>query len=278
MKLDLLCPIYWLDERFFYNNVKSWIKELPLKKIILGINNPNLDLSPNIFEEKDILSQDLEYINQLHLKTLGGCLIDLIKRVETKWFVFVHSDAFITPYAFEIMKNYMKPNVGIIESERYHWDGTTSYIFGKYIIPIYTFDNYYNHNRAYSGFQIFQKKAIQSIIDKIEDDYIYRNEDLIFQYECIMNQFEYHKTLAMHIHQTFNKKWTFPEHKANLMQVKGLIKYTEPLPQITKEVFLNVLTYLKSNKIINIYKILKFCDKFKKKYWKKLILKEWDEL
>lgn len=243
------------------------------------MNNPNLDLSSSLYSEnKDLVSLKWEYVDQLHLKTLGGCLVDLMKRVKTKWFAFVHSDVFLTPYCFEIMKPYMKPNVGIIESERLHWDGSIAYIHNEYAIPFYTFDNYYNHDRAYSGFQIFQKEAIQSIIDKIDDDYIYRNEDLVFQQECMLRGYNYIKTLAMHIHQTFNKKWTFPEHEANLMQVKGLIKYTEPFSRITTKVFLNALGYLKSHKIVNIYNILKFCDKLQKKKWKRLILKEWDEL
>lgn len=280
IKLDIICPVYWIDEMFFERNVESWIKELPINDIYLGINNPKitdyiLKLIPNVMKKKINM---VHIDDQTHLKTLGACLRDLMKIVNTEWFVYLHSDAFITPYAFEIMKNYMKPEVGIIESERFHWDGATSYVYNQYIIPSYTYDNYYNIDRAFSGFQIFQKKAVQSIIDKIEDDYIYRNEDLIFQYECLMNGYIYKKTLGMHIHQIFNKKWTFPEAEANLMQVKGLIKYTEPLPRITKEVFLNVLKHLKSHKIITIYEILKFCDKLKKKYWKRLILKKWDEL
>ena len=276
--IDLICPLYWVDERLFYRNVKSWIKELPLNKIILGVNNPKLDLSASIFEEKEIVFQKLEYINQLHFKTLGACLVDLMDKVETDWFAYLHADAFITPYTFEIMKQYMKPEIGIIESERFHWDGTMSLIHNVYEVPYYTFDNYYNMDRAASGFQIFQKKAIESILDKIEDDYIYRNEDLIFQHECLMNKYMYQKTLAIHIHQTFNTKWTFSQEEANIMQVKGLIKYTEPLPRVTKEVFLNALRFVKVNEVSTIYKILKFCDKYKKKWWKKLILREWDKL
>ena len=277
--MDLICPIYWLDENLFFRNVQSWIKELPLNKLILGVNNPKLDLSESLYsEEKEIISQDWDYIDQLHLKTLGACLADLMKRVETDWFIYVHSDAFITPYAFEVMKPYIKKEVGIIESERLHWDGTMSLMHNEYEIPFYTFDNYYNIDRACSGFQIFQKKAVQSAINMIEDDYIYRNEDLIFQFHCLLNGFTYQKTLAMHIHQTFNTKWTFPEDKANLMQVKGLIKYTNPLPRVTKMVFLNALKYVKINNVATIYELLKFCDKLNKKRWNRLLLKKWDEL
>ena len=172
----------------------------------------------------------------------------------------------------------MKPNVGIIESERLHWNGAVSRIYQKFMIPAYTFDNYYNHDRAYSGFQIFQKQAIQSIVDKIRDDYIYRNEDLIFQYECLMNGYEYWKTLALHIHQNSNTLWTFPEMEAYIMQVNGLIKYTEPLPRITQEVCLNALSYLKSKGVYRIYDVERICNKFKKKNWKKLIFKKWDDL
>jgi hypothetical protein len=266
MELDVVCPVYWVNE-YFELNVESWIRELPVKHLIFGINNPevidNFALYP--------------YFDQTKLKTLGACLVDLMKRVTTDWFVFMHSDARITPGAFKLMEEHIKPSVGIIESERLHWNGGTSVSRG-YHIPVYTYDSYYYMDRAFSGFQIIQKKAIQNTIDKIEDDYIYRNEDLIFQYDCIMNGYEYVKTLAFHIHQTFIQKWTFSQEEAFDMQWRGLVKYTEPFDRITMNPCLMSLKYMKVKGGLRITDVMRFCRKLNKKKWLRYILKKWDDL
>ena len=200
--------------------------------------------------------------DQYDLKTLGACLRDLMKQVTTKWFVFVHSDVRITPHAFEIMKHYIKPNVGIIESERLHWNGN----FDQYNenetkiwFPTYTYTNYYNRNRAFSGFQIFQKKAIQTLIDRLEDDFLYRNEDMIFQSECIANGFDYVKTFAMHIHQILNGTWTFNWDSTYMMQWRGFVKYTQPTPLNIMHCILPIRN-LKEKIGLTLESVLEFCS------------------
>ncbi|GAG50373.1 unnamed protein product, partial [marine sediment metagenome] len=63
------------------------------------------------------------FIDHTNYDTYGFCVADLMKRVETEWFVYIHGDVELTPYCFEVMKKYMRPDVGIIESERIHFDG-----------------------------------------------------------------------------------------------------------------------------------------------------------
>ena len=222
--MDLICPIYWVNEACFEFNLKSWIKELPINRILLGINNlKQMDYCRKLAKKYP----QVIIISQLHFKTLGKCLADLMQQIETEWFVYIHGDVKITPYAFKIMREYMKPNVGIIESERLYWTGKVSNRNG-HEIPIYAYKNYYNMNRAYSGFQIFQKKAIEPLIDRIEDDYIYQNESIIFQYECMNNDFDYTKTLALHIHQPINKLTLYDEEVITMFQWRGLVKYSQP--------------------------------------------------
>ena len=66
-----------------------------------------------------------------------------------------------------------------------------------------------------------KKIAFKNVVSKIEDDYLYRNEDMIFQSECLNNDFEYKKTWSMHVHQTINQKWTKDWVETHQMQWKG---------------------------------------------------------
>ena len=220
LKMDLICPIYWVDWNFFTSNVDSWFNELPINRILLGYANPDRNEYDKLknYLEKKYSNGEIWIWDHTQYKTLGKSLIELMKAVETEWFVYVHSDVQLTPFCYNIMSNLMNEKVGIIESERLHYDGVK-----------YTYDPYYFHPRAYSGFQIIKKEAIQHGIDVIEDDYLYRNEDMIFQNICENAGFEYVKTLAMHIHQlTTTKKWTFERFDTYDMQWRGLVKYTTP--------------------------------------------------
>ena len=219
-EVDVICPIYWVDWDFFTSNVQSWVNELPVNKLIFSYNNPDESLYQQLSNYLPLKfgNDKVLFLDHREYKTLGKCLIEMMKRVETEWFAYVHADAQLTPFCFNIMNNLMNGKTGIIESERLHYDGVK-----------YTYDPYYFHPRSYSGFQIIKKEAIKEGIELIEDDYLYRNEDMIFQNICETAGFEYVKTLAMHIHQiTTTKKWTFERFDTYDMQWKGLIKYTTP--------------------------------------------------
>ena len=225
-KYDVICPIYWLNDVYFLDNVESWIKEIPINRLIFGINNKNVKFEKLWSEKIKLLSHNCEIlvIDQTHHKTLGICLADLMKCVETEWFVYVHADVKLTPKSFYIMESEKNKKIGIIESERIFFDGITQ-----------TEGHTHYTKRAYSGFQLIQKESIRNIIDEIEDDFIYRNEDLIFQSRCKQNGFEYKKVLAYHIHQLIKTQYTFNDKDIAFMQWKGLVKYTQP-DDITKEV------------------------------------------
>ncbi len=273
--MDLICPVYWLEEDLFEANLKSWIKELPINRIFLGVNNKDkLAYCYDLIEEYD----QIYIIEQLEYKTLGACLAELMKQVTTDWFVFVHSDVRITPNAFRIMEPYMNSKTGIIESERLHWDGQCDKYGenGETIwFPSYTYTNYYNRNRAFSGFQIFQKKAVIDLINKIEDDYLYRNEDIIFQSECLEKGFDYIKTYAMHIHQVIDPKWTFDRNSTNMMQWQGIVKYSNPNDINILACILPIRT-LKDRIGLTIESVLEFCWKHNAR-WAEHVIHWWDK-
>ncbi|MHA1395709.1 MAG: glycosyltransferase [Promethearchaeota archaeon] len=270
--MDLICPIYWLDENWFEKNLDSWFSELNLNEVLIGNNNPKHDKFLNEIQEKH---DNIRIIDQTKHNTLGYCLKELMENVSTEWFVYLHSDVFIPSHVFEMMKYYIQEKNGIIESDRLHWDGTKINVNGLKI-PKLTYENYYFRERAFSGFQIFQKKAIETILPKIEDDYIYRNEDLIFQAECLKNGFNYVKAFAFHIHQLFNWQWTRPKKEAYLMQIKGLIKYTNP-NHITVNICTNVFRFIRSKYDISLNHFLHFCNENNPK-WTNYIKEIWEKL
>lgn len=272
MPYEIICPCYWVDKELFEDNLKSWIQEINPPKIYLGVNNPSALLYLKEIKKKYPV---IEIINQLHLKTLGGCLADLMKRVSTEWFVFVHADVRITPYAFLVMQQYQKEDSGIIESHREHWDGLVRHIRGE-ALPEYKASRYYFRSRSFSGLQLIQMKAIRSLVDRLEDDFLYRNEDMIFHAECVKNGYKYHKTWAMHIHQITNKKWTFDDKMTHRMQYQGFIKYTE-LNDLTEYPCLVTIKYMKTKYHETLDRVLHFCYMYSNE-WAERIVEMWDIL
>jgi len=273
--MDLICTIYWVDHDLFEKNLESWLKELPLNRVLLGVNNiKELQYCKEIAKRYPIV----KLVKQLHFKTLGGCIKDLIERVNSKWFAFVHSDVLITPKAFKILECYMKDDVGIVESHREHWEGNYTRVREDdvfFYLPINEASDYYYRNRAFSGLQLIRKKAIMSLVERLEDDYLYRNEDMIFHYECIKNGYKYAKTWAMHIHQNINHVWTRNHEETHDMQYRGFVKYTEP-NEITITPCIAALKQLKHVHKYQIYNPLEFCYEHNSN-WAFHVAKWWDK-
>ncbi|MDH3324016.1 MAG: hypothetical protein OEL89_00095 [Candidatus Peregrinibacteria bacterium] len=196
-----------------------------------------------------------------------------MERVKTEWFFFLHSDVELLKGSFKIMISKKGFGRGIIESNRlYLHEQTKDLNFLKYI-------DYNDAIRAYSGYQLIRKKAIEPILAKIDDDYIYRNEDLIFQSECLKNGFEYKKCWALHIHQVLDQKRTFDEYETHVMQVKGLIKYSNPT-KINERTLVDPLRWckvnLKSSYNFTLNEMLRFCYQ-NNPNWAEIIIREWNK-
>ena len=241
-EVDFICPSHFVDWFFFEKNVESWLKEIPIRKLYFGCNNTN----ELYFEKvKNFMMQfdNVEFIDQRGIKTLGMCIADLMKRVETEWFVYCHTDAYLTRHSFLVLEAEINTKdedddrpVGIIESERVSYN----YKLPKTQPTIYSY--YHYRDRSFSGYQLIRKVAIENILSRIEDDWIYRNEDIIFQNVCKNNGYRYIKSMGMHVHTTsnINHQWTPQgEETPNArsltfdMQIKGIVKYCSP-DDITK--------------------------------------------
>lgn len=260
--LDLICPIYHVDWDVFTYCVDSWIREFPCSRWWIGLANPNeneYNAIKNYLEQKN---NNIVIFNHVHYKTLGKSISELISYVETSWFIYVHSDAEATPMCWNILESWMSnddPLYGIIESERIHSDKQQ-----------YTYDPYHFSSRAYSGLQVMYKDAVNVPID---DDYVYRNEDMIYQNICQQQGYEYCKSWAMHVHYlTTTKKWTHEREETYDMQWKGLVKYTTPT-DITIQAVLDALHVCLNefnHDIVDVIEIADHLDPSRK--WKRSIL------
>lgn len=232
-KYDLIVPTHFVDWKYFTSNVKSWLDYLPLNKVYIGNNNQN-EKDFNTIKEFLERYHEIEFVDQRGIKTLGMQIADLMKRTEGELFLYNHADVRIVKHSILVMEAFMEEDVGIVESERVQYD----YINPKSYPDQYPY--YAFRDRSFSGFQMFRRAAIQEILDKIEDDYIYRNEDIIFQNACEEAGYKYEKALsALHVHtcSSVNHKWTpqgefTSEQEARAktfdMQIRGLVKYCSP--------------------------------------------------
>jgi hypothetical protein len=235
--LDVIVPCHFPIWEFLQDNVHAWLEELPLSTLYFGCNNPDQEVHDGL---REYLSQfsEIEYIDQRGIKTLGYQLKDLMDRVDTNYFIYCHVDARPTHHSFLVMEADMmeEPKVGIVESERVQF----SYNEGEPTPEIpKDYPWYYYKERSFSGYQLINMYSLLPILTKIKDDFIYRNEDIIFQNACEHEGYKYKKSFAMHVHTPtlMNRIWTPKGEKeegndAELityeMQVRGIIKYCEP--------------------------------------------------
>ena len=259
-KFDVIVPLLEPNPDYFYENVDIWFKEIPINRLIFGCNLK--------FEEVEKLARqypEIEIIDQTSIISAGKCLAELMKLVKTKWFVYIHADARPTPHCFEVLKREQANDVGIIESNRVIWDGKKT-----------TYPNFIKVKRAYAGFQLFQKKAIEDIIYRIEDDYIFRSEDLIFQQAIEKAGYKYIKSWGMHIHeadtlQLNNNYQTQGKKRINECMFKSYIKYAEPEGNFIPWCLISLTNYIRDYRM-DVYDFYtNFCMKYNKE-WSKIIL------
>jgi hypothetical protein len=229
LKVDVVVPIYYINEHF-EENVKSWFEAIPINHLFLGIANKD----KKVWKEVNKLSyKQIQIINHTHFKTLGGCLVDLSKRVKTKWCVFLHDDVKLP---FDWFKDMMEYAIDLKS------DVLESLKEPRIIEHI----NQAQSRRAYSGAQLIRSKMLKYI--DYEDDYVYCTEDLIFQARVLTDRHVYTKVPVLHQHQNHSIERTVSREDNLKMHIMALVKYLPPL-----EAFQNqIITCLKE--LNSIYK------------------------
>lgn len=217
--IDVIVPIYNTN-LLFEENLQSWYRTIPIHRLLVGDGGSQDD-------SREILDNypRVEIINQSKYTggtgALGVCIAELISLVETDWFVYLHSDVFLTEGWYEEMVRYQgkydfyESSRDILEISCYKHDIDTS-------------------ARSYSGSQMGRTAIFKDIHPIIEDGYMFRNEDLIFQDLVQKRGFRYGRvTSAKHIHENIRIGKETPHSRAALqktyhIQARGIIKYCLP--------------------------------------------------
>jgi len=227
--VDVIIPIIHTNE-LWEQNLISIYREIPVNRLLIsdgGCIDNSLEVlrkfpRVKIYDHKKIVS-------------LGYCIRKLIEQVETDWFVYLHSDVYLPQGWFEIMQKHKK---------NYDWFECRQHITALVDYPL----DYTGVDRSFSGSQMGRKEAFEKVLPKIDDDYLYRNEDIIYSSLITKEGYRYGRVDdTFHYHQLMYKrsKWErnfkavdfivqrSPEEEFREFntQTRGLIKYMPPSKQ-----------------------------------------------
>jgi hypothetical protein len=179
----------------------------------------------------------VEIFDHKKFLSLGYSIRKLIEQVKTEWFIYLHSDIYVPENWFDAMAG---------GCAKYDWfeSGQTTTILAKFVAPTL------GESRAYSGAQMGRKGAFDQVLPRIDDDFLYRNEDIIFASLIENSGHRYGKiTDAFCEHQVMFKEspwerrvkhvYVVPEIgrdeeiRAAMTYVKGIVKYLRPEQSIT---------------------------------------------
>ena len=244
--ITIIIPCAHVNE-IFENNLKSIYREVPVCELLLGdagLSSELLDLA-RLFPRVRILDH--------RGFTLGYSLKGLIERVRTSHFAYLHSDVYLPPGWFDSMIEFI---------DDYDWYGCRMLQTSMIV-----HDQPYGE-RPYAGAQIGRKTYFEKGISRIDDDYMWRQEDFILQQivedaggrvGAIDNVFHYHQLMPKPstIWQTNIKNVSFQvdssrEQQDRVMktQLYGIIKYTQPRSRWLLEEVNVCLRYMLDNELI----------------------------
>lgn len=234
--IDVVIPVIHTNE-LWRKNLISIYREVPVRRLLLsdgGCNDNTLEIAAEF--------PRVEVLDHRAYVSLGYCLRKLIEAVETEWFAYLHSDVYLPPGWFEAMRRYQG---------EYDWFGCPQRITA--LVEYSHVDSMSGLRRPYAGTQMGRKAAFMPGICSIDDDYVYRQEDLVlldvierhgFRHGFVEDMFHYHQ--VMHKDSPWARKlvsvkvaveWSREEEiRAANMQVKGITKYLRPSLALAIEV------------------------------------------
>lgn len=249
--IDVLIPIIHTTE-LWEANLFSIYREIPVNRLLLG-DGGCIDDTIEIAKR----FPRVVVVDQKHIKTLGYCIKELIEQVETDWFAYLHSDVYLPQGWFDLMAKYQ---------DQYDWYGCPQQVTS--MAEYRLIDNIRGERRPYAGSQIGRKAAFIEGIKSIDDDYVYRQEDLVFA--SIIEDAGYKNGYvdeAFHYHQIMRKEspwarkikrvaieieWS-PEEKArdDNSLARGVVKYLKPT-RLHKIWLFDILKELHGRKAIDL--------------------------
>ncbi len=224
--VDVIIPLLHATP-FWEQNLSSYFREIPINRLIIG-DAGAIDGSTQIasgFPRTLILDHG-------HIKSLGRSIAELMSNVQTEYFIYLQSDTFLPPGWFDVMSSHRN---------EFDW-------FGCPEKPIYVLSaplNDQSGKRPLAGSQFGRTSVFSGVVNFVQDDYGYRQEDFIFE-EYALSQggsvggvFETH-----HVHQVTERVTTGRQLKASSVvvelepesddakvrdtQLLGFVKYCNP--------------------------------------------------
>lgn len=224
--VDVVIPVIHTNE-LWRTNLLSLYREVPVNRLILGDGgciDDSLEIAAGF--------PRVEVLNHREFTSLGFSLRRLIEAVETPFFVYLHSDIFLPAGWFDAMYS---------ARDKHDWfeSGQNTVIMVKTVTPTLEVV------RAYSGSQMGRKAAFDDVLPKIDDDFLYRNEDIIlanlikaagYRYGKVDTTFSDHQQIFKESPwQRRVKRVNFElelgedeEIRAAMTYVKGIVKYLTP--------------------------------------------------
>lgn len=227
--VDVIIPVIHTNI-LWEQNLKSIYREIPVNRLLIG-DGGCIDDSLKIAKK----FPRVKVLNHRKYVSLGYSIKKLIEEVKTDWFIYLHSDVYLPEGWFNKM---------IQNQNKYDWFESKHHMSVLIDYPM----NYTDYNRSLSGGQMGRKFIFKKLINRIDDDYLYRNEDLIFSDLVKQKGFKVGRAdNAILYHQLMNKRSQWQRNITNvsfivdrskkenerewIMQVKGIIKYTNPTDQ-----------------------------------------------
>ncbi|MBN1887079.1 MAG: glycosyltransferase family 2 protein [Thermoflexales bacterium] len=225
--VDVVIPVYNTNP-LWRANLCSFYREIPIRTLLLGdggCTDDTLDIARQFAR--------VEVIDQRARHSLGYCIRELIEKVSTEWFIYLHSDVYLPPGWFDAM---------VRHQARFDWFECHR----RKTVLVDFMDTWQNADeRPYSGSQMGKKQAFEPFLGQVDDDYLYRNEDLVLREMVERSGGRYGRVSeTFHYHQLVNKPGLLEPDFVKIdmtraqdaawiartydMQARGIIKYTQP--------------------------------------------------
>jgi len=206
-------------------NLESFYREIPIAQLLLadgGCTDDTVQIAEKFPRVRVLDHRDFV--------TLGFSIRKLIEEVKTEWFIYLQSDVFLPSGWFDDMTKYQ---------DQFDWFGCRE----RHTIMV-EYDGDFG-TRPWAGSQMGRKTAFEAGLDRIDDDYVYRQEDYVFSDLVERSGFTVGEvSTTFHYHQTAFRESPYsrrvldvtldlevsPEeqHRQFAMHGRGIVKYVQP--------------------------------------------------